>query len=78
MKHEFSYRFSKNLQTSNVVKIRPVGAEYFLADRRTEMTKLILANDQLDAQILCSITSLLQSSTSFEQSRAYQQEVKFY
>ena len=38
-------RFSKNIQISNFVKIRPVGAELFHADgqtdRRTGMTKLI-------------------------------------
>jgi hypothetical protein len=38
----------------------------------------ILANDLLDAQILCFIISLLQSSTCFEQRRAHHQEVKLY
>ena len=36
-------RFSKNTQISNFTKIRPVGAELFHADRRTKMTKLIIA-----------------------------------
>jgi phage terminase large subunit len=38
--------FSKNLQISNFMKIRQVGAEMFYADgrtdRRTDMTKLIV------------------------------------
>jgi len=38
---------------------------------------LILANNQLDAQFLYLIISLLQSSTCFEQRRAHHQEVKF-
>ena len=37
-----------------------------------------LANDQLDAQFLYFIIRLLQSSTCFEQRRAYHQEVKLY
>ena len=37
-----------------------------------------LVNDQLDAQIHYFIIRLLQSSTCFEQRRAYHQEVKFY
>jgi len=35
--------FSKNTQISKFMKIRPVGAELFRADGRTEMTKLIVA-----------------------------------
>jgi hypothetical protein len=38
----------------------------------------ILASDQLDAQILCFIISLLQSSTCFGRRRAHHQEVKLY
>jgi hypothetical protein len=45
---------------------------------RTSGEVLILANDQLDAQILCFIISILQSSTCFEQRRAHHQAVKFY
>jgi hypothetical protein len=39
---------------------------------------IALANDQLDAQFLYFIISLLQSSTCFEQRRAHHQEVKLY
>ena len=39
----FLERFSKNTQISNLLKIRPVGAELFYAHRRTDMTKLIVA-----------------------------------
>jgi len=47
MKIEFSRQFCKNLQISNFMKIRPVGAELFHAerqsDRRMDRTKLIVA-----------------------------------
>ena len=39
----FPDRFSKNDQISNLMKIRPVGAELFHADRQTDMTKLTVA-----------------------------------
>ena len=39
---------------------------------------ITLANNQLDAQFLHFIISLLQSSTCFEQRRAHHQEVKLY
>jgi hypothetical protein len=35
--------FQLNIQISNLMKIRPVGAEKFHAERRTDMTKLIVA-----------------------------------
>jgi len=38
----FLHRFSKNIQTPNVIKIRPVGTEFSHADRRTDKTKLIV------------------------------------
>jgi hypothetical protein len=38
----FSTDFRKKLQISNFMKIRPVGAELFHADRRTDMMKLIV------------------------------------
>jgi len=51
MKIEFSLQgFSKNIQISDFIKILPVGAELFQADRRTDgwtkgqtWTKLIVA-----------------------------------
>jgi len=43
---EFNDRFSKNIQISNLMKIRPVEAQLFHADRqkdrRTDLRKLIL------------------------------------
>ena len=46
-KLKYSLRFSKNPRTSNFMKIRPVGAELFHMDGRTDretgMTKLIVA-----------------------------------
>jgi hypothetical protein len=38
----FLDRYSKNTQISNLIKIIPVGAELFHADRRADMTKLML------------------------------------
>ena len=32
----FLNRFTKNVQISNVIKIRPVGADVFQVDRRTD------------------------------------------
>ena len=44
MKLEFSRQiFEKNTEISNFTKIRPVGAELFRADVRTDMTNLIVA-----------------------------------
>ena len=39
----FLDRFSMKTEISNFMKIRPVGAEIFHAERRTDMTKLIVA-----------------------------------
>ena len=39
----FLIDFRKNTQVSNFMKIRSVGAEFFHADRRTDMTKLVVA-----------------------------------
>jgi hypothetical protein len=35
-KYNFLHRFSKNIQISNLIKISPVGAELFHADRQTD------------------------------------------
>ena len=44
MKLEFSREiFGKRAQISSFIKIHLVGAELFHADRRTDMTKLIVA-----------------------------------
>jgi len=40
-KFEYFDRFSIDTQISNFMKIRPVGADSFHADRRTDITKLI-------------------------------------
>jgi len=40
---EYSRQFTKNTQISNFMNIRPVGAEMFDADGRTDVTKLIVA-----------------------------------
>ena len=39
----FPEKVSKNIQISNFMKIRAVEAELFHADRRTNMTKLLVA-----------------------------------
>jgi len=36
MKHEFSLQIFKKIQKSNFMEIRPVGAELFRADGRTD------------------------------------------
>jgi hypothetical protein len=44
MKLKFSHQlFEKKAQRSSFIKIRPVGAELFHADRRTDMTNLRVA-----------------------------------
>ena len=43
MKNDFFDRVSKNLHIPNFTKIRPVGAELFHTDGRTDMTKLTVA-----------------------------------
>ena len=39
---KFLDKVRKNIQIQNLMKIRTVGAELFRADRRTDMTKLIV------------------------------------
>jgi hypothetical protein len=41
MKFGFSRQIFENTQISNLIKIHPLGAELFRADRRTDMTNLI-------------------------------------
>jgi hypothetical protein len=43
MKVESFYRVSKNVQTTTFIKILPLGAEQFHADRQTDTTKLTVA-----------------------------------
>ena len=43
LKLDFLYRFFFNLNISNFMKIRPLGGELVHSDRRTDMTKLIVA-----------------------------------
>jgi hypothetical protein len=43
MKLVFSQQIFENTKVSNLIKIRPVGAELLHADGRTDMTKLIVA-----------------------------------
>jgi len=43
MKLEFSRHIFETKQMSNFMKIRPVGADLFHADRRIDMTKLMVA-----------------------------------
>jgi hypothetical protein len=42
----FRDSFSKNIRLSNFLDVRPVGAELFHADRRTDLTKLIVRFSQ--------------------------------
>jgi len=43
MKLELSRKFVKNTQMSSFMRVYPVGAVFFHADRRTVMTKLVVA-----------------------------------
>jgi len=43
MKLGLSRRFLKGTEISDFTKISPVGAELFLADRQTDITKLTIA-----------------------------------
>jgi hypothetical protein len=45
MNLDFCRQILEKFQISNFMKIRPVGAELFQADRRTDVTKLIVAFD---------------------------------
>ena len=60
-------RFSRNTQIPNFIKIRPVGAELFHADKGTDMKKLIVALRNFanalkklfrNAPCICKVTNL--------------------
>ena len=58
MKLEFSRQiFEKNTEISNFMKIRPVEAELFHADGRTDMTKPMVAFPQF-CELGCSVTDI--------------------
>ena len=69
MKLGFSWQiFEKNPQISNVMKIRPVEAEYLHADGQTDMTKLKVASrkfltTRLKMEIRCTILLILLHNT---------------
>jgi len=46
MKLNYFGRFSKNTEICTFMTTRPAGAELFHTDRRTDMTKLIVAFSQ--------------------------------
>jgi hypothetical protein len=45
----FLYRFSKNSQIPNFIKIRPVRADFFNAEGQTDVTELIAFRDFVNA-----------------------------
>jgi hypothetical protein len=49
MKIEFSGHFKKNTQISNFMKIRPMGAEFFRADRRTDIYRIVSSRNFANA-----------------------------
>ena len=51
--------FSKNTQISNFLKIPPVGADLFHADRRRYMTKLTVTFRNFANAITCRLMSAL-------------------
>jgi hypothetical protein len=57
-------RFLKNPQVPNFIKIRPVGAELFLADGQTDTTKLTDAFPQFCDRAL-NMSSYLTQTTVF-------------
>jgi hypothetical protein len=54
---EFSGQFSKNTPISDFMKICPVGKELFHVDRRTDMTKMLVA--------FCNFATCLQTYKIF-------------
>jgi hypothetical protein len=51
MKLEFFRQIFAKTQISRFIKIRPMGAEFFHADRQTDVTKLIVAFRILQARL---------------------------
>jgi hypothetical protein len=50
MKAEFFDRFFKNIRMSDLMKIRPAGAEFFPTERWIDMTKMLNApEDELES-----------------------------
>jgi hypothetical protein len=65
MKLDFSQQiFEKNIKISNFMKVRPVGAELFHADRQTDMTKLIVAFRNFANARINAVTPLARSVTT--------------
>jgi hypothetical protein len=69
MKIDSFDRFSKNTELPNFMKIPPVGAEIFLVDGRTDMTKLIVTSRKLcestqkrpqNPEFMCFTTNFVQ------------------
>jgi len=50
MSFEFFYKFLKNPQASNFMKILSLRTEFFNADRRTDMTKLLVYTSMEQSQ----------------------------
>jgi hypothetical protein len=80
----FSTEFYKKAQISNFIKIRPVGTEFFHADRRTDeqtdMTKLIVTfrnfcdRSEKDARVFVMIEQI----TSFKMHEINNVKIRFH
>ena len=66
-----------NFQSYSFTGRKLRGNQFFEVSLTVHLS-ITLVNEQRDAQFFHFIIRLLQSSTCFEQSRAYHQEVKFY
>jgi hypothetical protein len=65
MKLEFSRQIFKNTQISNFMKVPPVGAELFHADRQTDMMKLLVAFRNIAKRLNINIVTLLKWAPNF-------------